>query len=1045
MDRFIHFVLHQRLLIIICAIALFISGILAWSHLPIDAFPDVTNVQVMVLTEAPGLAPVDVEQQVTFPIELSLQGLPDVKLVRSLSKAALSQVIIVFDDKVNTYFARQLVFERLQAAKENLPVWAEPTMGPTSTGLGEIYQYTLESDRYSPMELRTIQDWIVAPQLRSLSGVTEVNSFGGYVKQYHVLVRPERLLQYKISLNEVLESLEKNNANAGGNFLTQGWEQSYVRSVGLIQNIKDIENITIKAKDGTPVYLKEIADVKIGPETRQGAVTRDARGEAVAGMVIMLKDANSKIVVENVKKTIPKIQEGLPEGVKINPFYDRTSLIQACIGTIRDALWQGGLFVIIILFLFLGNLRTSLIVALTIPLTACFTFILMGWRGVTANLMSLGGLAIALGMIVDASIVIGENISRHITGKKETQLSTIQIASGAVREVARPIIFAILIIVVVFFPLFTLEGHEGKMFKPLALTICFAMAGSLLISMTIVPVLCTLFLKGKQKHKDFKFVRILINSYLHLLRYVLNRKKTTLILAGVFLFGSLLLIPSLGSEFLPQLDEGAIAINIVRLPSASLAGSIAVGQEIEKRFMAKFPEVSAVVTKTGRAEISEDPMGPEQNDVIIMLHPKKTWKTGRDKKALVAEMQKELSTIPGIRPSFSQPIALRVNELLSGIKSDLAIKIFGPDLELLRNKANLIAEKVKALKGAEDLKVEQVSGFAQIEIIIDRSAIARYKINVADINDIVETAIGGKVVTTIVEEQMRFAVLVRFPEEYRQDISQLKRILIPTPEGPNVPLGEVASIRETEAPAQISREDGMRRIVVECNVRGRDIGSFVKEMQKEIKPTFKSLPPGYYVKYGGQFENQQRAMKRLSMVVPLSILLIFIMLFSALGRVSSALLVLTNLPFALIGGILAMSLLKIPLSVSAVIGFIALFGTAVSNGTVLVTFFDQLRNEGMSVFDAVLRGCELRFRPLLMTAMTAMIGVTPLIYATGSGSEIQRPLAAVVMGGMISSMLLTLVVLPVIYLVVFMRSGKKSQTESEYDAVRDDSLPGEQL
>ncbi|MFA6470902.1 MAG: CusA/CzcA family heavy metal efflux RND transporter [Candidatus Latescibacterota bacterium] len=1041
MDRFIRFVLHQRLLVIIGAIALFIAGILAWTHLPIDAFPDVTNVQVMVLTEAPGLAPVDVEQQVTFPIELSLQGLPGVKMVRSLSKAALSQVIIVFDDKVDTYFARQLVFERLQTAKENLPKWAEPEMGPTSTGLGEVYQYTLESDRHTQMELRTIQDWIVAPQLRTIAGVTEVNSFGGYVKQYHVLIRPDRLLQYKISLNDVLASLENNNANAGGNFITRGWEQSSVRSVGLIKTKEDIENITVKARDGTPVFIKDIAEVKTGPETRQGAVTRDAKGEAVAGMVIMLKDANSKIVVENVKKTIPKIQEGLPEGVRINPFYDRTSLIQDCIGTIRDALWQGGLFVIVILFLFLGNLRTSLIVALTLPLAACFTFILMGSKGVSANLMSLGGLAIALGMIVDASIVIGENITRHIAGKHDSQLTTVQIAFGAVKEVAKPIIFAILIIVVVFFPLFTLEGHEGKMFKPLALTICFAMAGSLLISLTVVPVLCTLFLKGRQTHRDFTFVRILISSYLRLLKFVLHRRKITLVLAGTVLFGSLLLIPFLGSEFLPQLDEGAIAINVVRLPSASLEGSVAVGQEIERRFMAKFPEVSAVVTKTGRAEISEDPMGPEQNDVIIMLHPKKTWKSGRDKKTLVAEMQKELNAIPGIRPSFSQPIALRVNELLSGIKSDLAVKIFGPDLELLRKNANLIAEKVKVIPGAQDLKVEQVSGFAQIEIVIDRSAIARYKINVSDINDVVETAIGGKVVTTIVEEQMRFAVLARFPEEYRRDIAQLKNILIPSPEGPNVPLGELATISETEAPAQISREDGSRRIVVECNVRGRDIGSFVTEMQREIKPIVKTLPPGYFVKYGGQFENQQRAMKRLSIVVPLSILLIFIMLFSALGRVSSALLVLINLPFALIGGILAMSMLRIPLSVSAVIGFIALFGTAVSNGTVLVTFFDQLRKEGMSVFDAVLRGCELRFRPLLMTALTAMIGVTPLIYSTGSGSEIQRPLATVVLGGMISSMLLTLVVLPVIYLVIFRKSEGKSQPESEYDAVKDDSLP----
>ncbi|MHB9031048.1 MAG: efflux RND transporter permease subunit, partial [Candidatus Latescibacterota bacterium] len=761
---------------------------------------------------------------------------------------------------------------------------------------------------------------------------------------------------------------------------------------------------------------------------RQGAVTRDAKGETVAGMVIMLKDENSKVVVENVKKTIPKIQAGLPEGVKINTFYDRTSLIHACIDTIRDAILQGGFFVILALFLFLGNFRAALIVALGIPLTASIAFILMGWQGVTANLMSLGGIAIALGMIDDASIVVTENVARHLSEKKDPHLSPIPVVFSAVKEVARPIIFAILIIIVVFFPLFMLEGHEGKMFKPLALTICFAMAGSLLVSMTIVPALCSILLKGKQESKDFRFVRVITDSYLRLLRFVLNRKKATLIFSGVFLAGALMLIPLLGSEFLPQLDEGAIAINVVRLPSASLDGSVAVGQEIERRFLAKFPEISAIVTKTGRAEISEDPMGPEQNDYVIMLHPKGKWKTGRNKKDLVDAMQQELSAIPGIRPSFSQPIALRVNELLSGIKSDLAIKIFGPDLELMREKANLIAVKVNAIKGTQDLKVEQVSGFAQVEIVIDRPAIARYKINVADINDIVETAIGGKIATTVVEEQMRFAVVARFPEEHRRDIAQLERILVPTPEGSNIPLGELAIIRETEAPAQISRENGMRRVVVECNVRGRDMGSFVSEVQEEIEPIIEGLPAGYFVDYGGQFENQQRAMKRLSIVVPISILLIFIMLFSALGTARSALLVLINLPFALVGGILAMTLLRLPLSVSAAIGFIALFGTAVENGTVLVSFFDQLRSEGMSVFDAVCKGCELRFRPLAMTATTTLMGIVPLIYATGSGSEIQRPLATVVLGGLLSSLVLTLVILPVIYLVIVGRTEKQSQT-----------------
>jgi len=1018
LDKFINIVLHQRLLVLIGTLVLVFAGGLAWMMLPIDAFPDATNVQVMILTEAPGLAPIDVEQQITFPLELAMQGLPDVLQVRSLSKAALSQVVIIFEDNVDTYFARQLVFERLQAAKEALPHWADPEMGPISTGLGEIYQYTLKSNTLSPMELRTIQDWIIAPQLRALPGVNEVNSFGGFVKQYHVLVGPNQLLEYGITLQDVLEALEKNNANAGGNFMVQGWEQAYVRSVGLIETKSDLENIVLEADDGTPVFLKDVAQVKIGPETRQGAVTRDGIGEAVAGMVIMLKGANSKIVVDRIKKTVPKIQAGLPKDVRIDTFYDRTVLIQACIQTVANALLQGGIFVIIVLFLFLGNLRASFIVALSLPLTAMIAFILMGWQGVTANLMSLGGLAIAIGMIVDASIVVSENIARHLTDKADSGLERRKIAYDAVREVARPILFAILIIVIVFLPLFTLQQMEGKMFRPLALTMCFAMMGSLLVSLTIVPVLSSLFLRGQQKSKDNLILRVFKRGYLPLLSLALQRPWATVLVAVALFAASFMLVPYVGTEFLPQLNEGAIAINVVRLPSASLHGSVAVGLEIERRLLAKFPEIKTVVTKTGRAEISEDPMGPEQNDVFIILYPKSEWKTGRDKKILVKEIQEELSEIPGLRFSFSQPIALRVNELISGIKSDLAVKVFGSDLETLRESANRVAAAINGIEGAEDVRVEQITGFAQVEVVVDRKAIARYKINLADINEIIETAVGGKIATTVVEGQMRFAVLVRFPEEHRRDISALKRILVPSPEGPRIPMGHLVTIREVEAPAQISRENGMRRVVVECNIRGRDMGSFVTEVQKKIRSIVKDLPPGYFVNFGGQFENQQRAMRRLAIVVPISILLIFLMLFSAFDSLRNALLVLINLPFALVGGILAIFLMKINLSVSAAIGFIALFGIAVENGTVLITFFNQLRRQGMNTMEAVKKGCELRFRPLLMTALTTLLGLLPLIYSTGSGSEIQRPLATVVLGGLVSSMFLTLIVLPVLYSMV---------------------------
>lgn len=1014
LNNLIRVVLTQRLMVVLGAAVLSVAGVIAWRMLPIDAFPDVTNVQVMVLSDAPGLASIDVEQRVTFPVEKALQGLPNVRQVRSMSKAGFSQVIVVFEDDVDTYFARQLVFERLQSAQEQLPEGVEPEMGPISTGLGEIYQYTLESDSRSPMELRTIQDWLVAPQLRSISGVNEVNSFGGFVKQYHVLVDPARLLKYKLALGDVLTGLERNNANAGGGFLTRDWEQSYVRGVGLFETIADIESVVLHAKDGTPVFLKDVAEVKVGPQTRQGAVTQDGKGETVAGMVIMLRDANSKLVVDSVKKAIPAIQASLPKDVVLKPFYDRTSLIQACIKTVSDALMQGGVFVVLVLFLFLGNFRGAVIVALALPFTAFITFILMGWRGVTANLMSLGGLALALGMVVDASIVVTENVARRLSERAGQAVAKGTIVHEALQEVARPIVFAILTIIVVLLPLFTLEQMEGKMFKPLATTMCFAMVGSLVAALTIVPALCSLFLKGHATTRDNVSIRILKTLYRPLLALALRFRWATVALAAALFAGTMLLVPRLGTEFLPQLNEGSLAINVVRLPSASLEGSVAVGTVMERRLLA-FPEVQTVVTKTGRAEISEDPMGPEQNDLIIMLHPEKEWKTGRTKAQLVEAIEADLAVIPGVRLSFSQPIALRVNELISGVKSDLAVKVYGPDLDVLKPQADSIAAIMGGIRGAEDVKVEQISGAAQVEIVADRKAIARHKIDLADINELIETAVGGKVATTMIEGQMRFAVLVRFPEKDRNDVPALGRLLVPAPDGTRVPLSRLATIRETESPAQVSREKGMRRVVVECNIRGRDMGGFVSEVRRELQALTQALPTGYFVEYGGQFENQQRALRRLSVVVPASILLILLMLFSALGSVRSAFLVLANLPFALVGGILTMLAFGITLSVSTAIGFIVLFGTAVENGVMLVTFFNQLRQEGLGITDAVRQGCELRLRPLMMTTLTTLLGLLPMIYATGSGSEMQRPLAAVILGGLASSLALTLIVLPAIY------------------------------
>jgi cobalt-zinc-cadmium resistance protein CzcA len=1018
MNRLINFVLTQRLLVTIAFVILTVAGVMAWKALPIDAFPDVTNVQVMVLTDAPGLAAVDVEQRVTFPVELALQGLPNVRQIRSTSKASLSQVIVVFEDDADIYFARQLVLERLQAAREELPEGVAPEMGPISTGLGEIYQYTLESDRRTPMELRTMQDWIVAPQLRSIAGVNEVNSFGGFVKQYQVLVDPSRLQKYRLTLKDVLDGLEKNNANAGGNFITRGWEQAYVRSVGMIQTIADIEDIVLHAKDGTPVFLKDVADVKIGPQTRQGAVTKDGKGETVAGMAIMLRGSNSKIVVDSVKKAIPNIQASLPKDVRIDPFYDRTSLIQACIRTVSKALIEEGIFVIGVIFVFLANARATAIVALSLPFTALITFMLMRWFGITANLMSLGGLAVALGTVVDGSIVVCENIARHLAAPSDRTRSRRDTVHTAVREVVRPMVFAILIIVISKLPLFSLQEMEGKMFRPLAFTMVFAMAASLVVALTIVPAMASFFLRGTKEERDHLAMRIAKRLYLPTLRGALRYPKTVVLVAVVLLAATLSLTPRVGTEFLPPLDEGAIAINVVRLPSASLEGSVAAGTEIERLLLTRFPEIETVVTKTGRAEISEDPMGPEQSDLMIMLHPEKEWKTGRTKETLVAAMKEELTVIPGVRLSFSQPIALRVNELISGVKSDLAVKIFGSDLELLKPQAEQIAAAIGRIRGAEDVKVEQISGAAQIQIVVDRKAIARYKINVADINELIETAVGGKVATTVIEGQMRFAALARFPEHARRDIGALERLLVPSPGGALIPLAQLARIQETEGPAQISREKGMRRVVVECNIRGRDMGSFVAEAQRDIEPMAAALPTGYFIEYGGQFENQQRAMQRLAVVVPLSVGLIFLLLFMAFQSIRNALLVLINLPFAFVGGILLILALGVNLSVSAAVGFITLFGVAVQNGVLLISFFAQLRAEGLSLRDAICRGCELRLRPLLMTSVAAFFGLWPMLYATGSGAELQEPIAAVVMGGLVSSMLLTLVVLPAIYHIV---------------------------
>ena len=1028
-DKIITFALQQRFLILVFT-ALFIGiGVYSAKKLPIDAFPDVTNIQVQIITQAEGMAPTEVERLVSFPIEVTMTGLPKVTEVRSLSKIGLSVVTVVFEDDVDIYFARQLVFERLQQAKENLPPGIDAEMGPISTGLGEIYQYEVDGDGYNPMELRTIQDWIIRPILRTVPGVTDVNSFGGLVKQYQVLINPQKLISHNLTLREVFEAVEKNNANAGGNFIEHNSEQYIVRGLGLVKTTEDLKNIIITSRDGTPIFVKDVANVMLGPEVRQGAVTKDGKGEVVTGIVLMLKGASGREVVTGVKEKVKEIQKALPPGVTIKSFYDRTDLVKRAIGTVTKALEEGAIFIFLVLLLFLGNIRSALIVGAVLPLSALFTFIMMERFNLSANLMSLGGLAIGIGMLVDGAVVMVENVYRHLEENPEGRGNITHTVLEAAKEVGRPIVFGISIIIAVFLPLFTLQGIEGKMFSPMAFTVSFALLGSLIFSLTVIPILCT-FLLGEKRSRfvnikvfdrlgglfeslSNKIITSLKNLYIPILRKALSRRKLVVGGAALALIISLSLFPFIGTEFLPQLNEGSIALQAFRLPSISLTESLEVSGQIERALM-KFPEVETVVSKTGRAEIASDPMGVEISDIIVNLMPQSDWKIANSNEELVEKMREDLSLIPGVAYSFSQPIALRVDELISGVKAQIAIKLFGDDMDVLKNKAEQIREIMSKIKGVEDLNVERVSGLQYLQIDIDRSQIARYGINVSDIQEIVETAIGGKVATEVFEGQKRFGVLVRFPEDVRKDVNTIKNILVSTPNGARIPLEQLARVYLEEGPAQISRENGQRRIVIECNVQGRDIGGFVAEAQKKIASKVQ-LPPGYFIDWGGQFENQQRAMARLYIVVPLVILLIFLLLFSTFNSLKNALLIIMNIPFAVIGGVLALFISGLYLSVSASVGFIALFGVAVLNGVVMVSYFNQLRREGVPLEEAIIRGAELRLRPVLMTALVASLGLVPMLIATGPGSEIQRPLGTVVIGGLISSTILTLVVLPTLY------------------------------
>ena len=1037
------FSVRQRMLVILATLIIAGFGVLAVKQIPIDAFPDVTNVQVQVIASAGGMSPPEVEKLITRPIEIQMGGLPRLEEIRSVSKIGIAVITIVFEDGVNDYFARQLVSERLSSARENLPKGVDVQLGPITTGLGEVFQYTLVSSdpKYDATELRTVQDYIVRPLLRTVPGVTEVNSFGGLVKQYQVIVNPDRLTSFHVTLQQVFEALEKNNANASGNFIEHQSEQYMVRGLGLVKGIPDIENIIVatsgsgggkedaaksdkggekKVASHTPIYVRDVAEVKIGAELRQGAVTMNGKGEAVAGIVLMLKGASGRDVVNAVKEKLPAIQKALPKGVELVAFYDRTDLVKKAIETVTKALKEGAIFVFIILIVLLADVRSAIVVTLILPLAALFAFIMMKWYGLSANLMSLGGLAIGIGMMVDGAVVMVENVHRHLTEKPDESkahrhANKVETVLYAAKEVGRPIVFGIFIIIIVFLPLFTLEGFEGKMFAPLAFTISFALLGSLIFSMTLVPTLCTFILKQEPHERDPFHIRWLKSSYLFFLKPCVRFPWLVVLLALAALGGAVALAPLIGTEFLPTLDEGALAIQPQRLPSISLPQSLAMQTEVEK-IVKSFPEVIDMVSKTGRADIASDPDGVNVSDCIITLKPREEWTSAKTKEELVEKMREAVSQVPGMSVNFTQPIQLRVDELVSGVKSAIGIKIFGDDLDVLRDKGDDVARVLGKVTGAADVGVEKVSGLAYLQIEVDREKIARYGINVADINDVIETAIGGKEASSVYEGLKVFGLSVRFPESARNDVEPIREILIPAPSGALIPLGQLAKVDVTEGPAQISRESGQRRIVITCNVTGRDLGGFVAEAQRKIDAAVK-LPPGYIMTWGGQFENQQRAMKRFSIVVPITIAAIFLMLFSSFNSMNQAVLIILNIPFAMIGGIVALVVGHFNLSVSASVGFIALFGVAVLNGVVMVSYFNELRREGMTVDLAVIQGSVLRLRPVLITASVAALGLIPMLFATGPGSEIQKPLAVVVIGGLISSTLLTLFILPTLYKV----------------------------
>ncbi len=1014
LKRIIDFHSNHASVVLFGLIVLVLAGLGSLSRIPIDAFPDLTNNQVVVLTDAPGMAAVEIEQLVTFPIESAMMGLPHTLEVRSISKLELSIVTIVFEDRIDTYLARQLVTERLVEARARVPAGLEPTLGPVATAFGEVYQYTVEGDGHSAMELKTLHDWDIKYQLRAVPGVADINTWGGLTRQYEIQVDPGKLRAYDLSLRDVFHRVSENNANFGGGFVEHASEQYTVRGLGRVGGVDDLGKVVMSSLQGTPIYLEDVAEIRIGAMPRQGAVTRDGVGESVSGMVIMLKGQNSKTVIERVKRALERIRTSLPEGVRIVPFYDQSEVIDGTIRTVRDNLLEGGALVVAVLVLFLGDLRAALIVASVIPLSMLVAFLGMEVFGISANLMSLG--AIDFGMVVDGSVVMVENFTRRLRDAQRRhggEVDTAEEIRLGAHEVGLPILMGVGIIIAVYLPILTLEGLEGRMYRPMAVTVVSALLGSLILTLTVVPAVSRLLLRAPLKERKRPLFRRFRDSYERFLAVLQGHPVTVTSIAAVIVSSALASLFFIGTEFMPRLDEGSMLIETRKLPSISLTESVKSGLEVE-RVLREFPEVTGVVTKSGRPDLATEAMGIYQGDVYVDLKPRDEWSTAVTKEGLIEAMSDKLALIPGVAYNFTQPMAMRLGETISGVKADLAVKLFGPDEDILEQKADEILSLLSRVRGAADVQREVFSGAAEWQVHIKREELARYGLDVANVRDLVEAAVGGKVVTELIDGRRRFQVVVRFSDRYRKDRQMLGSLRLTAPGGEQVPLSQVADIRRSSGPEVVRREDSQRRIVVQANVRGRDLGGFVEEAQAVINGNIQ-LPFGYHLGWGGEFEHQERAMARLRLVLPIVLLIVFFLLFSAFGNVRQALLVLLIVPFATVGGVGVLWLREMNLNVSASVGFIAVSGVAILNGVVLVSTINRFLGQGQELKSAIRRAATVRLRPVLMTSLVATLGFLPMATAASIGAEIQRPLASVVIGGLVSSTVLTLLVLPVMF------------------------------